>query len=136
MLLSLFWSQHCHSNFLNSVCLLEQINSWNVNRNNLPLIIFIHTLEYFPKAFCTLVMQPLPYIPTITNYTQLWWVPNVVVAHQKEGIEAVHLASGRTICKVKISNNLHINAPLSLKSKVSARVSTCLFSLNIQRQSL
>ncbi|KAL6959989.1 hypothetical protein U1Q18_040135 [Sarracenia purpurea var. burkii] len=41
-----------------------------------------------------------PYIPTITNYTQLWWVPNVVVSHQKEGIEAVHLASGRTICKV------------------------------------
>ncbi|KAK9165390.1 hypothetical protein Scep_000581 [Stephania cephalantha] len=39
------------------------------------------------------------YVPTITNYTQLWWVPNVVVAHQKEGIEAVHLASGRTICK-------------------------------------
>lgn len=40
------------------------------------------------------------YIPTITNHTQLWWVPNVVVAHQEEGIEAVHLASGRTICKV------------------------------------
>ncbi|KAK9164271.1 hypothetical protein Syun_005173 [Stephania yunnanensis] len=39
------------------------------------------------------------YVPTITNYTKLWWVPNVVVAHQKEGIEAVHLASGRTICK-------------------------------------
>lgn len=47
------------------------------------------------------VMQPMQYIPTITNYTQLWWVPNVVVAHQKEGIEAVHLASGRTLCKVK-----------------------------------
>lgn len=47
-----------------------------------------------------LLMQPMNYIPTITNYTQLWWVPNVVVAHQKEGIEAVHLASGRTICKV------------------------------------
>ncbi|KAF4383266.1 hypothetical protein F8388_009297 [Cannabis sativa] len=42
---------------------------------------------------------PLPYIPTITNYTQLWWLPNVVVAHLKEGIEAVHLATGRTICK-------------------------------------
>lgn len=25
----------------------------------------------------------------------------MVVVHQKEGIEAVHLASGRTICKVK-----------------------------------
>jgi hypothetical protein len=47
-----------------------------------------------------LLMQPYPYIPTITNHTQLWWVPNVVVIHQKEGIEAVHLASGRTLCKV------------------------------------
>lgn len=46
------------------------------------------------------LMQPFPYIPTITNHTQLWWVPNVVVAHQKEGIEAIHLASGRTFCKV------------------------------------
>ncbi|KAF8406490.1 hypothetical protein HHK36_008579 [Tetracentron sinense] len=44
--------------------------------------------------------KPLPYIPTITNHTQLWWVPNVIVAHQKEGIEAVHLASGRTVCKL------------------------------------
>ncbi|KAJ0968516.1 hypothetical protein J5N97_025433 [Dioscorea zingiberensis] len=42
------------------------------------------------------------YIPTITNHTRLWWVPNVVVAHQKEGIEAVHLASGRTICKLHL----------------------------------
>ncbi|KAJ6822722.1 uncharacterized protein M6B38_387675 [Iris pallida] len=42
------------------------------------------------------------YIPTITNHTQLWWVPNVVVAHQKEGIEAIHLASGRTICKLHL----------------------------------
>ncbi|KAI3451016.1 hypothetical protein Pfo_007681 [Paulownia fortunei] len=46
--------------------------------------------------------KPLPYIPTITNYTQLWWVPNVVVAHEKEGIEAVHLASGRTLCKLHL----------------------------------
>lgn len=46
--------------------------------------------------------KPLSYIPTITNHTQLWWVPNVVVAHQKEGIEAVHLASGRTICKLHL----------------------------------
>lgn len=46
-------------------------------------------------------VQPMQYIPTITNYTQLWWVPNVVVAHEKEGIEAVHLATGRTLCKVK-----------------------------------
>ncbi|CAK7334421.1 unnamed protein product [Dovyalis caffra] len=46
--------------------------------------------------------KPSHYIPTITNYTQLWWVPNVVVAHQKEGIEAVHLASGRTLCKLHL----------------------------------
>ncbi|PON71532.1 FG-GAP repeat-containing protein [Parasponia andersonii] len=46
--------------------------------------------------------KPLPYIPTITNYTQLWWLPNVVVAHQKEGIEAVHLATGRTVCKLHL----------------------------------
>eukprot|EP00262_Sarcandra_glabra_P002329 TRINITY_DN12610_c1_g1_i1.p1 TRINITY_DN12610_c1_g1~~TRINITY_DN12610_c1_g1_i1.p1 ORF type:complete len:407 (-),score=54.72 TRINITY_DN12610_c1_g1_i1:442-1662(-) len=43
-----------------------------------------------------------PYIPTITNHTQLWWVPNMIVAHQKEGIEAVHLASGRTVCKLHL----------------------------------
>jgi len=42
----------------------------------------------------------MQYVPTITNHTQVWWVPNVIVAHEKEGIEAVHLASGRTICKV------------------------------------
>ena len=47
-----------------------------------------------------LLMQPYQYIPTITNHTQLWWVPNVVVAHQKEGIEVIHLATGRTFCKV------------------------------------
>ncbi|XP_030530778.2 uncharacterized protein LOC115741166 [Rhodamnia argentea] len=46
--------------------------------------------------------KPMNYIPTITNHTQLWWVPNVVVAHQEEGIEAVHLASGRTICKLNL----------------------------------
>lgn len=46
--------------------------------------------------------KPFHYIPTITNHTQLWWVPNVVVAHQKEGIEAVHLASGRTVCKLHL----------------------------------
>ncbi|MBA0832402.1 hypothetical protein Goarm_016795 [Gossypium armourianum] len=46
--------------------------------------------------------EHLPYIPTITNNTRLWWVPNVVVAHQKEGIEAVHLATGRTICKLHL----------------------------------
>lgn len=45
-------------------------------------------------------MQGMQYIPTITNYTKLWWVPNVVVAHQKEGIEAIHLPTGRTLCKV------------------------------------
>uniref|UniRef100_A0A7N0UBT2 FG-GAP repeat-containing protein n=1 Tax=Kalanchoe fedtschenkoi TaxID=63787 RepID=A0A7N0UBT2_KALFE len=49
------------------------------------------------------IKKPLPYVPTITNHTQLWWVPNVVVAHQKEGIEAVHLATGRTICKLHLT---------------------------------
>ncbi|KAJ4785577.1 tRNA uridine 5-carboxymethylaminomethyl modification enzyme MnmG [Rhynchospora pubera] len=47
------------------------------------------------------------YIPTITNHTQVWWVPNVVVAHQKEGIEVLHLASGRTICKLHLTEGLH-----------------------------
>ncbi|KAL4351814.1 hypothetical protein GQ457_06G039990 [Hibiscus cannabinus] len=46
--------------------------------------------------------KKIPFIPTIKNNTRLWWVPNVVVAHQKEGIEAVHLASGRTICKLHL----------------------------------
>ncbi|KAI3861594.1 hypothetical protein MKW98_000546 [Papaver atlanticum] len=46
--------------------------------------------------------QRLPYVPTITNYTKLWWVPNVIVAHQKEGIEALHLATGRTVCKLHL----------------------------------
>lgn len=45
-----------------------------------------------------------PYIPTITNYTKIWWVPNVVVAHQKEGIEVLHLASGRTACKLHLQD--------------------------------
>ncbi|XP_024542548.1 uncharacterized protein LOC9648148 [Selaginella moellendorffii] len=40
------------------------------------------------------------YIPVITNQSSYWWLPNVVVAHLKEGIEAVHLASGRTVCKL------------------------------------
>lgn len=62
--------------------------------------------------YCSFWVQVLPYVPTITNYTQIWWVPNVVVAHQKEGIEALHLASGRTICKVNIypaSGQLELN---------------------------
>uniref|UniRef100_A0A2P2JEZ0 Uncharacterized protein MANES_02G100000 n=2 Tax=Rhizophora mucronata TaxID=61149 RepID=A0A2P2JEZ0_RHIMU len=46
--------------------------------------------------------QAAPFLPTITNHTQLWWVPNVVVAHQKEGIEAVHVTSGRTVCKLHL----------------------------------
>lgn len=40
------------------------------------------------------------YLPMITNHTEYWWLPNVLVAHLKEGIEAVHLASGRTVCKL------------------------------------
>ncbi|KAJ0040071.1 hypothetical protein Pint_28361 [Pistacia integerrima] len=46
--------------------------------------------------------KPINYIPTITNYTQLWWLPNVIVAHLKEGIEVIHLASGRTLCKLHL----------------------------------
>lgn len=46
------------------------------------------------------VQQQFQYVPVITNHTSHWWVPNVVVAHLKEGIEAVHLATGRTVCKV------------------------------------
>lgn len=42
------------------------------------------------------------YVPIITNYTQLWWMPNVIVAHQKEGIEAIHLATGRLVCKLHL----------------------------------
>ncbi|KAF6154026.1 hypothetical protein GIB67_026680 [Kingdonia uniflora] len=49
--------------------------------------------------------KSLPYIPTITNHTKLWWVPNVIVAHQKEGIEALHLATGRTICKLHLQEH-------------------------------
>uniref|UniRef100_A0A7I4D3Y5 FG-GAP repeat-containing protein n=1 Tax=Physcomitrium patens TaxID=3218 RepID=A0A7I4D3Y5_PHYPA len=44
--------------------------------------------------------QQFQYVPVITNHTSHWWVPNVVVAHLKEGIEAVHLATGRTVCKL------------------------------------
>ncbi|KAI9081271.1 hypothetical protein K1719_036771 [Acacia pycnantha] len=46
--------------------------------------------------------KQLPYVPTITNSTDLWWVPNVVVVHQKEGVEVLQLASGRTICKLHL----------------------------------
>lgn len=52
-----------------------------------------------------MLLQGMQYIPTITNYTKLWWVPNVVVAHQKEGIEAIHLPTGRTLCKVAVPSN-------------------------------
>ncbi|XP_062102505.1 uncharacterized protein LOC133812717 [Humulus lupulus] len=54
------------------------------------------------RAGSSKLKKPLPYIPTITNYTQLWWLPNVIVAHLKEGIEAVHLATGRTVCKLHL----------------------------------
>ncbi|KAG6549554.1 hypothetical protein Mapa_008935 [Marchantia paleacea] len=43
------------------------------------------------------------YVPIITNHTSHWWMPNVVVAHLSEGIEAVHLASGRTVCKLLLA---------------------------------
>ncbi|KAJ6989909.1 hypothetical protein NC653_018421 [Populus alba x Populus x berolinensis] len=64
-------------------------------------------------ASSTKSKKPSQYIPTITNYTQLWWVPNVVVAHQKEGIEAVHLASGRTLCKAVLTSSMKFIASIS-----------------------
>jgi hypothetical protein len=66
-----------------------------------------HTIKFTPHGFLLrnnlfllLQAQRTRYIPTITNHTKVWWVPNVVLAHKKEGIEVVHLASGHTICKV------------------------------------
>jgi hypothetical protein len=66
-----------------------------------------HTIKFTPydfllrnNLFLLLQAQRTCYIPTITNHTKVWWVPNVVLAHEKEGIEVVHLASGHTICKV------------------------------------
>jgi len=44
--------------------------------------------------------QEYIHVPVITNLSTHWWVPNVIVAHLKEGIEAVHLATGRTVCKL------------------------------------
>lgn len=46
-------------------------------------------------------------MPIITNSTTYWWIPNVVVSHLSEGVEAVHLASGRTVCKVRIKWRSH-----------------------------
>lgn len=78
--------------------------------------------------------QPVNYIPTITNYTQLWWVPNVVVAHQKEGIEAVHLASGRTVCKVnidiKLSNSIYCNHILLTNISLALFILRLTYSTN------
>ncbi|KAB5556828.1 hypothetical protein DKX38_007737 [Salix brachista] len=51
--------------------------------------------------------KPSQYIPIITNYTLLWWLPNVVVAHQKEGIEAIHLASGCTLSALNKFDECH-----------------------------
>lgn len=55
-------------------------------------------------ASSTKTPKRMQYLPTITNHTQLWWVPNVLVAHLKEGIEAIHLASGRTVCKLLLQD--------------------------------
>lgn len=42
------------------------------------------------------------------NGTAHWWAPNAVVAHLKEGVEAIHLYSGRTICKLMLpAGGLH-----------------------------
>ncbi|XP_078447906.1 FG-GAP repeat-containing protein [Wolffia australiana] len=48
------------------------------------------------------VKQRMMYYPTITNHTRFWWVPNVIVVHEKEGIEVIHLPSGRTLCKLHL----------------------------------
>lgn len=46
--------------------------------------------------------------PTHGNATGHWWAPNAVVVHLKEGIEAIHLYSGRTICKLLLrAGGLH-----------------------------
>lgn len=40
----------------------------------------------------------------------LLWAPNVIVAHLQEGIEAVHLYSGATICMLHLpSPGLHVD---------------------------
>lgn len=67
-------------------------------------------------------MQYPPYVPTITNYTKVWWVPNVVVAHLKEGIEVLHLASGRTLCKVNIKPLISLKIKIQKKKKKSLQV--------------
>ena len=36
--------------------------------------------------------------------------PNVVVAHLEEGIEAIHLYSGRTVCRLPLQSlSLHVD---------------------------
>ncbi|CAN7094615.1 unnamed protein product, partial [Brassica rapa subsp. narinosa] len=49
-----------------------------------------------------MLLQGIQYILTITNYTKLWWVPTVVMAHQKKGIKAIHLSTGRILCKLHL----------------------------------
>lgn len=78
--------------------------------NTLVRNVLLLYMNFLFKLFLLLV-QPYQYIPTITNHTQLWWVPNVVVAHQKEGIEAVHIASGRTLCKVNQNPHVSVVVP-------------------------
>eukprot|EP00897_Mesotaenium_endlicherianum_P001124 jgi/Mesen1/11011/ME000098S10407 len=41
--------------------------------------------------------------PAHVNGTAHWWAPNAMVVHLKEGIEAIHLYSGRTICKLLLT---------------------------------
>ncbi|OMO84554.1 hypothetical protein COLO4_21984 [Corchorus olitorius] len=95
--------------FLVSYDAMQLVVCWFMHQRCASLLLsvcffLLHRVFYGNNALWSKLVLPLPmaYIPTITNYTQLWWVPNVVVAHQKEGIEAVHLASGRTICKLHL----------------------------------
>jgi hypothetical protein len=46
----------------------------------------------------------------LAEQRQKLWTPNVIVAHLEEGIEAVHLYTGRTICKLHLpSPGLHVD---------------------------
>ncbi|GJZ18760.1 kinesin light chain 3 isoform X2 [Tanacetum coccineum] len=47
-----------------------------------------------------LYLEAISILEESYGHEDIRWVPNVVVAHGKEGIEVFHLASGGTLCKV------------------------------------
>ncbi|GBG86482.1 hypothetical protein CBR_g41477 [Chara braunii] len=49
------------------------------------------------------------YRPThVGNKSGHWWAPNTIVAHLSDGIEAIHLYTGRPICRMNLpSGGLH-----------------------------